>query len=142
MQVASLPEGLSPDLPALPDERRKSPRFDLHFPVFVRALGGPWMVSETDDVSAAGAFFFADHPFLLNAPVEYVLTFPPDLTKAPQPLRVRFFGMVLRCQRVAGGRGAFGVAVRTTAHRYLMRQEAAPFEEMEQRLRSPLKNSR
>ena len=69
------------------------------FSAFVRALGDPWSFSETSDVSATGAFFVTERPFLLNTPVEYVLTFPPDLTKAAQPLRVRFFGMVLRCER-------------------------------------------
>ncbi len=108
----------------------------MHFSAFVRALGDPWSVSETTDVSAAGASFVTDRPFLLNAPVEYVLTFPPDLTKAAKPLRVRFFGMVLRCERVAGGRVVFGIAVHNTAHRYLTQQEAADFEAMEQRLQS------
>ena len=32
------------------------------------------------------------------------------------------------------GRGAFGIAVRYTAHRYLTRDEAADFETMEQKL--------
>ena len=134
MQSDSLPTGVPLGSPVQAGERRKNARFDMHFPAFLRALGDPWMVSETTDVSATGAFFVTDRPFLLNAPIEYVLTFPPDLTKAPQPLRVRFFGMVLRCERVAEGRGTFGIAVRNTAHRYLTRNEAADFEAMEQKL--------
>jgi len=134
MQSNSLPDGLTLGLSFYPGERRKNPRFDMHFPVFLRKLGDPWTVSETSDVSAAGAFFVTNRPILLNAPIEYVLTFPPDLTKAPQPLRVRFFGMVLRCERVPDGNGVFGIAVRNTAHRYLTSDEAANFDSMEQQL--------
>ena len=113
-------------------ERRKNPRFDMHFAVFLRAMGGPWSRSQTADVSAAGAFFTTDSPFLLNTPVEYVLTFPQELTKAKQPLRVRFFGSVLRCERIPDANGAFGVAVRKTGHRYLSKEEAANFDSIEQ----------
>jgi hypothetical protein len=130
MLLASVSSGAS----ALAGERRKSPRFDMHFFAFVRALGDPWSVSETANVGVAGTSFVTERPFLLNTPVEYVLTFPPDLTKAAQPLRVRFFGMVLRCERNPDGGGMFGIAVRNTAHRYLTQQEATDFAAMEQRL--------
>jgi hypothetical protein len=133
MQSNSLATGLPSGLPLHSGERRKNPRFDMHFAVFLRALGDPWSISETADVSAAGAFFVSGRPFLLNTPIEYVLTFPPDLTKALEPLRVRFFGSVLRCEQVVGNQGAFGVAVRNTAHRYLTREEAASFDPMEQK---------
>ena len=134
MQSNSLASGLPLSSPVQSEERRKNPRFDMHFSAFVGVLGDPWTFTETADVSAAGALFVTDRPFLLNAPVEYVLTFPPSLTKAPQPLRVRFFGLVLRCERIAEGRGTFGIAVRNTAHRYLTRDEASDFEAMEQNL--------
>ena len=115
-------------------ERRKNPRFDMRFPVFLRILGDPWTLTETTDVSATGAFFVTDRPFLLNTPIEYVLTFPRELTKAARPLRVRFYGSVLRCERVAIGNSAFGVAVRNTAHRYLTADESLSFDALEQRL--------
>jgi PilZ domain len=134
MQSDAVSSGVSATTSIQSGERRKSPRFDMHFSAFVRALGDPWSVSETTGVSAAGSSFVTDRPFLLNAPVEYVLTFPPDLTKAAQPLRVRFFGTVIRCERSAEGRGTFGIAVHNTAHRYLTQQEGADFEAMERRL--------
>ncbi len=134
MQSDFLANGISPVVPFRAGERRKNARFDMCFPVFLRALGDPWAVTETADVSAAGAFFVTDRPFLLNIPIEYVLTFPPDLTKAPQPLRVRFFAMVLRCERIRDNNGAFGIAVRNTAHRYLSREDAASFDAIEQKL--------
>ena len=84
------------------------------------------MVTETSEVSARGASFITDRPFLLNTPVEYVLTFPPDLTKANQPLHMRCYGSVLRCERIQHGEGiAFSVAVRNTAHHYLTPEESA-----------------
>ncbi len=108
-------------------ERRKNARFAMRFPIFVRGLGEPWSTSETADVGAAGAFFVCDRPFLLNAPIEYVLIFPPELTKAARPLLVRFFGMVIRSGRAADGSGLYGIAVRNSAHRYLTGEEAASF---------------
>lgn len=115
-------------------ERRKNPRFDMHFPVFLRTLGDPWTLTQTADVSATGALFITERPFLLNTPIEYVLTFPPELTKAERPLRVRFYGSVLRCERDANGAETYGVAVRNTAHRYLSADESLSFEALENRL--------
>ena len=131
MQSSSVSNELAAALVSRADERRKNPRFDMHVPVFLRALGEPWTATETADVSAAGAFFVTARPLLLNAPLEYVLTFPPELTKAQRPLLLRFFGMVLRCERIPDGRGLYGIAVRNTGHRYLTREEAAGFDAME-----------
>jgi hypothetical protein len=105
----------------------------MHFQVFMRALGDPWALTETSDVSSAGAFFITNRPFLLNTHVEYVLTFPQELTKAERPLRVRFYALVLRCERIPDGDGPFGVAVRNTAYRYLPRDESANFDNLDQK---------
>jgi hypothetical protein len=128
MQPTLLPDELAAGLSARSGERRKNARFDMHFPVLLRALGDPWLTAETADVSAAGAMFVTERPFLLNTPVEYVLSFPPELTKASRPLLVRFFGNVLRCERLPDGSGLYGVAVRNSGHRYLTREEAAGFD--------------
>jgi len=130
MQPHSLADEQLSELPLRSGERRKNRRFDMRLPVVLRALGDSWTASETADVSAAGALFVTDRPFLLNTPIEYLLTFPPDLTKAPQPLRVRFFGVVLRCERSRDNPKAFGIAVRNTAHRYLSREESASYDEI------------
>jgi hypothetical protein len=134
MQSDAASNGVSASTPVQSGERRKNRRFNMHFSAFVRAPGDPWSLSETTDVSAPGVSFVTDRPFLLHTAVEYVLTFPPDLTKAAQPLRVRFFGLVLRCERIAEGRNKFAIAVHNTAHRYLTLQEAESFEAMERRL--------
>ncbi len=117
-----------------PGERRKNPRFAMQFSVFLRALGGAWACTETADISAAGAFFVTESPISLHAPIEYILTFPPELTKAPQRLRMRFCASVVRCERIPGRTGSFGVAVRHTAHRYLTREEAAGFDALDEPL--------
>lgn len=118
-------------MPFRPGERRKNPRFDMHFSVFLRAMGEPWVCCETADVSAAGASFVTDRPFSLHAPIEYVLTFPPELTKARHRLRMRFYASVVRCERDPGGSGTYGLAVHNTAHRYLTNAEAADFDRLE-----------
>jgi len=128
--------GTNPPLPqalrSRPGERRRNPRFDMHFTAFLRRMGEPWVITETTDLSATGAFLITDRPFLLNTPIEYIVTFPPDLTKAQQPLRMRFYASVLRCERIQqGDEPAFGLAVRNTTHRYLTPEESALFDSMD-----------
>lgn len=137
MQPSAFPVELTAALSSRAGERRKNPRFDMHVPVFLRALGESWIATETADVSAAGAFFVTQRPLLLNTPLEYVLTFPIELTKAQRPLLVRFFGMVLRCEQLRDRSGVYGIAVRNTGHRYLTREEAAGFDAMQRELSSP-----
>ena len=141
MQSISIPDELNRNSASHFGDRRKNTRFAMQFPIFVRVLGEPWTTSETADVSAAGAFFVSDRPFLLNAPIEYVLTFPQELTKAARPLLVRFFGMVIRSERVADSASLYGVAVRNTAHRYLTGEEAAAFTAIQPTI-PPSKRSR
>lgn len=141
MQSDAVSNELSASTPIQSGERRKNRRFGMHFTAFVRALGDPWSLSETTDVSGPGASFVTDRPFQLNSAIEYVLTFPPDLTKAAQPLRVRFFGLVLRCERIAEGRNTFAIAVHNTAHRYLTQQEAEGFEAMERGLQTSVNST-
>jgi PilZ domain len=115
------------------DERRKNPRFEMRFSALLRALGDPWTLSETSEVSATGASFVTNRPLLLNRPIEYVLSLPTELTKAQRPLWVRFYGSVLRCERIAKGNCDFAVAVRNTTHRYLSPDEAAVFDALVQK---------
>jgi PilZ domain-containing protein len=134
MRSISSPSELNSSSACQPGERRKNARFAMRFAIFVRVLGEPWTSSETADVSAAGAFFVTERPFVLNAPIEYVLIFPQELTKAARPLLVRFFGMVTRVERTTDKTALYGVAVRNTAHRYLTGDEAANFTAIQHRL--------
>jgi hypothetical protein len=106
----------------------------MRLPVILRSIGDPWRLSLTADVSATGASIVGERPFLLGTPVEYIMTFPRELTKAPRPLRMRCLGVVLRCYQTGEGNGAFGIAVRSTSHRYLTRDEADAFDAIEQDL--------
>ena len=136
MPSNSLAKGQPSGLPVHSAERRRRPRFDMHFSVLLRALGDSWTAGKTADVSATGAFFVTDRPFRLGTDIEYLLTFPPELTKAPTPLRVRFFGQVLRCERVPDSDGIFDLAVQSTDHRYLDLEQAGSFDAIEQKLRA------
>jgi hypothetical protein len=128
----SVPSPLPEGIKLRARERRKHPRFDMRFAVLLRVIGESWISSETIEVSATGASLVVDRPFLLNTAIEYIVTLPSDLTKAPRPIRVRFFGEVLRCERIAHDGATFGVVVSNTSHRYLSANEAAVFDELEQ----------
>jgi hypothetical protein len=141
MHSTSLPDKTNEYSASYSGERRKNTRFAMRFRVYVRGLGEPWTNSETADVSVAGSFFLCDRPFLLHAPIEYVLIFPQELTKAARPLLVRFFGMVIRSERAANDGGLYGIAVRNSAHRYLTGEEAAGFVAM-QHTATPIVRSR
>lgn len=132
MESNSVPDGPSSGPPMQGRDRRKTSRYGMQFRVLVRTEGNVWAVGETGDVGAAGTFFFTDRPFVPNTTIEYVLTFPLELTKAAHLLRMRFLGTVLRCEPVPVSDGFFGVAVRNTAHRYLSPEESSSFDAMEQ----------
>jgi hypothetical protein len=72
--------------------------------------------------------FPTERPSLLSAPVEFALSVLPELTKATQPLLVRLFGTVMRCERVPDGDELYGVAVRNSGHCYLSPAETAGFQ--------------
>jgi PilZ domain len=129
------PGSVAAGMHARADERRKRPRFDMHFSAFLRVLGDTWTRSQTIELSATGASLITNRPFLLNTPVEYVLTLPPELTRAPREIRVRFFGSVLRCERIPQENGSFGVVVRNTSHRYLSADEAEVFDTLDKTMK-------
>ena len=122
------PEGIKPR----PRERRKNTRFDMRFSVLLRVVGDSWMSSETIELSATGASLVTDRPFLLNTPVEYVVTLPPELTKAPVPSEFDFSARSFAANELIKTHATFGVVVRNTSHRYLSPNESAVFDELEQ----------
>ncbi len=110
-------------------ERRQKPRFAMHCSIFLRtsAASDQWILSETANVSVIGAYFATDVELPRDESVEYVLTFPPELTHAPSPWRVRFYGSVVRVEPPTAGQGTYGVAVHTRKRRYLSSEESAKF---------------
>jgi hypothetical protein len=97
--------------------------------IFLRAprAYGEWILGETSNVSAVGAYFPSKVELSSDESVEYVLTFPPELTHAPAPWRVQFYGSVVRVERQTAEQGTYGVAVHTTKHRYLSPEESDGF---------------
>lgn len=110
------------------EDRRKKPRFALSFPAFVwtPSLGREWAHSKTINVSSGGAVLETTMPVSPDSPIEYVVTFPSDLTHAVSPLRVRFCGRVLRVETQDENPG-YRVAVFSSTHKYLSREAAEPF---------------
>ena len=110
-------------------ERRRKPRFAMQCSILLRSecASEQWIPGETANVSAAGAYFASNAELPQGEPVEYVLTFPPELTHASAPWGVRFFGSVVRIEPDSAVRGMHGIAVYTTKHRYLSREESDRF---------------
>jgi len=102
----------------------------MSLPVFLRTIGDLWKAGVTKTVSVNGAFVLSDSPLLLNADAEWVLSLPPELTKAKQPLMIRFFGRVLHCEHVHEGDFSFEIALQSHDYRYLPKEEVAKFGSM------------
>jgi hypothetical protein len=112
--------------------------------IFLRTprASGRWILSETDNVSTVGAHFASNVELPPDESVEYVLTFPPELTHAPAPWRVRFYGSVVRVEPRTAGQDTYGVAVQTTKkHRYLSPQESDGFRTLDE-VRAPASTDR
>lgn len=124
MPISCLSERLSSGSLFRCRQRRGNLRFNINIPILVGTAGRPWTVGETINLSASGVYFIASRPLLKGVGVEYVLTFPRDLTDAHQPSHVRFSGTVVRNEPVAKPRGNFGIAVRNeTLSRVAAREE-------------------
>lgn len=80
---------------ANPQERRMMRRFDMRLPAIVRAEGSPEVLTETQNVSARGVFFYLDRPITPGTKLEVTLTFPPHVTLT-DAVRVRFTARVIR----------------------------------------------
>ena len=86
-----MPQG-SPD-------RRSMRRFDMRLPAAIRlADGAPSeFLTETQNVSARGVFFYLDRTVASGTRIEVTLTFPPHVTLT-DPVRVRFAARVIRVE--------------------------------------------
>jgi PilZ domain len=78
-------------------DRRTMRRFDMRLPAAVKAIGSEYseLLTETQNVSARGVFFYLDRPVEEGSRVEVTLTFPPHITLTDS-VRVRFVARVLR----------------------------------------------
>jgi hypothetical protein len=80
-------------------ERRTMRRFDMRLPASVRVAGNCLrdLMTETQNVSARGVFFYLDRPLAEGARIEVTMTFPPHVTLT-EPVRVRFTARVVRVE--------------------------------------------
>jgi hypothetical protein len=80
-------------------DRRSMRRFDLHLPAAIRLTdaGANEFLTETQNVSARGVFFYVDRLVASGSRIEVTLTFPPHVTLT-DPVRVRFAARVIRVE--------------------------------------------
>jgi hypothetical protein len=79
-------------------------RFDMRLPAMVEfAETGspevlePEILTETQNVSARGIFFYVDRPINQGTRIAVTMTFPPHITLT-DPVRVRFTARVVRVE--------------------------------------------
>jgi len=102
-------------------------RFDMRLPASVRVAGNGLrdLMTETQNVSARGVFFYLDRPLAEGARIEVTMTFPPHVTLT-EPVRVRFTARVVRVedsQTVSN----IGVAAMIEEYEFLRSNGAAEF---------------
>jgi hypothetical protein len=78
-------------------ERRMMRRFDMRLPAVVRLEGASEVLTETQNVSARGVFFYLDRAIQAGTKLEVTLTFPPHVTLT-DAVRVRFTARVIRVE--------------------------------------------
>jgi PilZ domain len=80
-------------------DRRNVRRFDMHLPAVVQLDGmtADGLLTETQNVSARGIFFYLDRPLCAGARIEVTMTFPPHITLT-ESVRVRFGARVIRVE--------------------------------------------
>jgi len=92
---------LGQEIPALEmaGDRRRMRRFDMRLPALVTLAGDPvdGLLTETQNVSARGVFFYIDRPIEEHTRIQITLTFPPHITLTDS-VRVRFTARVIRVE--------------------------------------------
>jgi PilZ domain len=108
-------------------ERRTMRRFDMRLPASVRVAGNGLrdLVTETQNVSARGVFFYLDRPLAEGARIEVTMTFPPHVTLT-EPVRVRFTARVVRIENPQSV-SSIGVAAMIEEYEFLRSNTAAEF---------------
>lgn len=75
-------------------------RFDMRLPASVKLAGSdePALLTETQNVSARGVFFYLNQPLPLGAVFEVTLTLPPHVTLTDS-VQIRFNARVVRVEQ-------------------------------------------
>jgi hypothetical protein len=119
-------------------ERRTMRRFDMRLPAMVKfapAGNGATaeipereILTETQNVSARGIFFYVDRPITQGTRVAVTMTFPPHITMT-DPVRVRFVARVVRVEAPLPV-SRIGVAAFIEEHEFLRSDAEAGFLNM------------
>ena len=94
-------------------------RFEIRLPALVTLIGNGFqeLLTEIQNVSARGIFFYLDRPVASGSRVEITLTLPSQITLADS-VRVRFTGRVLRTETLHGT-SRIGVAAAIEEYEFL-----------------------
>ena len=92
-------------------DRRSMRRFDMRLPAAIRIAGEPVpeFLTETQNVSARGVFFYFDRVVAAGSRIEVTLAFPPHVTST-DPVRVRFAARVILRPRLPLPSSRIGIA--------------------------------
>ena len=118
-------------LPTSPD-RRSMRRFDMRLPAAIRLNGdgANEFLTETQNVSARGVFFYFDRAVASGSRIEVTLTFPPHVTLT-DPVRVRFAARVIRVETPLPS-ARIGIAAVIEEYEFLRTTPAQDFAAMPQ----------
>lgn len=102
-------------------------RFDMRLPALVTLPGSDVrdLLTETQNVSARGVFFYLDRPLAEGARVQVTLTFPPHITLTDS-VRVRFTARVIRVEKPLPA-SRVGVAALIEEYEFLRSNPAPDF---------------
>jgi hypothetical protein len=109
-------------------DRRLMRRFEMCLPAVVRPQGGEEVVTETQNVSARGVFFYLNRRLAEGTPVEMTLTFPPHVTMT-EPMRVKFQARVIRVEPPLPS-ARIGIAAMIEDYQFLAAEPAAVASEI------------
>jgi hypothetical protein len=105
-------------------ERRAMRRFEMRLPAIVKVNenGFHEVLTETQNVSARGVFFYLNQSVPQGSKIEVTLTLPSHVTLT-EPVRVRFVARVVRVQS-ASPRGRVGIAAFIEEYEFLNSPES------------------
>ncbi len=83
------------------------------------------LLTETQNVSARGVFFYLDRPLAEGMRIEVTMTFPPHVTLT-EPVRVRFTARVVRVE-TSPAHSSIGVAAMIEEYEFLRSNAASEF---------------
>lgn len=105
-------------------ERRAMRRFQMRLPAIVKLNenGFHEVLTETQNVSARGIFFYLDHSVPQGSKIQVTLTLPSHVTLT-EPVRVRFTARVVRTESAVPV-GRVGIAAFVEKYEFLNSPEA------------------